>query len=121
MVIFTMLFISTLDSKAKKALQRGEYTTDEVREIQKEVDEYQKTKQKGFIRALIITAGVFILMAALSIPQMGNSVTLFSMLITGGTLALILVFVKFVYVNAVQRQFVKAVMKGYPDFPFDRS
>jgi len=119
MVIFTMLFISTLDSKAKKALQRGEYTTDEVREIQKEVDEYHKTKQKGFIRALLIVAGIFVLMAALSIPQMGNPVILFSMLVTGGALAVIMVFVKLVFVNAVQRQFVKAVRKGYPNFPFD--
>ena len=121
MVIFTAQLVSTLDSKVKKALQRGEYTIDEVREVQKEVDEHQKQKQKGFIRALIITAGVFVLMAALSIPQMGNPVVLFTMLITGGALALIMVYVKFVYVNAVQRQFVKAVKKGYPDFPFDRS
>jgi len=121
MVIFSVLLISRLDSKVKKSLKRGEYTTDEVRKIQKEVDEHHKTKQKGFIRALIITAGVFVLMAALSIPQMGNPVTLFSMLITGGALAVILVFVKFVYVNAVKRQFIKAVKKGYPNFQFDRS
>ena len=119
-MIFTILFISRLDSKVKKALQRGEYTMDEVRELQKEVDAYHKTKQKGFIRALIITAGVFVLLAALSIPQMGNPVILFSMLITGGALAVIMVFVKFVFVNAVQRQFVKAVRKGYPNFIFEK-
>jgi len=32
-----------------------------------------------------------------------------------------MVFVKLVFVNAVQRQFVKAVRKGYPNFQFDRS
>jgi len=115
-MIFTILFISNLDSKVKKALQRGEYTLDEVREVQKEVDEHHKKKQKGFIRALIIAGGVFVLMAALSIPQMGNPVILFSTLITGGALAVVMVFVKLVYVNAVKRQFAKAVRKGYPDF-----
>ena len=115
-MIFTVLFFSNLNSKVKKALHRGEYTLDEVREVQKEVDEHHKKKQKGFIRALIIAGGVFVLLAALSIPQMGNPVILFSMLITGGALAVVMVFVKFVFVNAVQRQFTKAVRKGYPNF-----
>jgi len=116
MFIFTTLLISRLDSKVKKALQRKEYSTEEVRAIQKEVEEHHKTKQRGFIRAVIISAGVFVMLAALSIPQMGNPAMLFSMLITGGVLALILVFVKFAVVNAVQRQFVKAVRKGYPNY-----
>ena len=113
--------ISKLDAKAKKALQNGEFTTDEVRNIQKEVDAHFKVKQKGFKRALIIIAGVFVLMAALSIPQLKNSVALFSLLAMGVVLAVIMLIVKWLYVDTVKRQFARAVKKGYPDFPFEQS
>ena len=116
MFIVSVMLVSNLDPKVKKALKKGEVSTDEIREIQKEVEEHHMNKQKGFIRAIIITAGIFVLMAALSIPQMGNPVMLFSMLITGGFLAVIMVFVKWAYVDVVKRQFVKAVSKGYPDY-----
>ena len=119
MFIIFVPFASKLDPKVKKALKNGEYEADEIREIEKEVVEYHKTKKKGFIRAIIIAAGIFVLMAALSIPQMGNPVMLFTILITGVVLAAILMLVKWAYVDALKRQFVKAVRKGHPDFQFD--
>ena len=107
-----------LNPKVKKALQNGELTIDEVREIQKEVDIIHQTNQKGFKRAIIIMISVFVMLAALSIPQMENPVILFSTIITGGIMAVIMLLVKWLYVDFIKKQFVKAVHKGYLDFPF---
>jgi len=104
-----------LDARAKKALQNGELPINKVREIQAEVVAHHKVAQKGFRRAFLIVIGVFLLMTALSIPQMGTAM-LVSMLITGIALVGILLFMKWFYVDAVKRQFVQAVTQGYPNF-----
>jgi hypothetical protein len=109
-----------LDPQARKALQKGELTLDQVREIQTEVKSHRQNMRKGFHRALIIAIGVFLVLTAVSIPQMGASAALlFSTFFMGGALALILLLVKYFYVDAVQRQFVRAVTKGYPNFVFE--
>ena len=121
-VLYVFVFIpsaSRLDPNVKRALQNGTLTTDEVRELYKMVAAHQKTRQKGFTRALFAVVGVFVLMAALSIPQFGSTALIFSMLATGMSLALILAFVKWFYVDAVKRQFYRAVRKGYPNYPFE--
>jgi antibiotic biosynthesis monooxygenase (ABM) superfamily enzyme len=111
---------SRLAPKIKKALQNGEYTTEEVGEIQKEVNMHRQVKQKGFKRALIIVACIFVLIVALSVSQLRSLAFLFAMLITGVIMAVIMVFVKWFYVDAVQRQFIKEVQKGYPDYLINR-
>ena len=109
-----------LNPEVKRALQNGELTTDEVLEVQKETDTRTKIMQKGFRRVLVITVSIFILMVALTIPQYGNPAALFSILISGVLLTVIVVIFKWLYVDAVKRQFLHAVKKGYPNF-FEQS
>ena len=105
-----------LDPKIKKALQNRQLSKEQIHEIQKEVAMNHQNLKKGFRRALIISAGVFVLLIVMSLSQLGNPVILVSIAITGGILIIILLFIKWFHVDLVHRQFVRALKKGYPDF-----
>ena len=116
-----ILLPARLDPKIKNDLQEGALPIAQVREIEQGVIAHRQTKLKGFKLATIIMAVVFVVMAALSIAQMGNAVVIFFFLLTGVVMAGALAFVKWLYVDGLKRQFVRAVRKGYADFPFEQA
>ena len=105
----------SFNRQTKKAIQNGKLTIMELREVQRTIEEDHSVKRKGFKRASIIVMCVYILMAALSIPQMFQPESrgiLFSLIVTGILFTVILGFFKW-SIDSLPRQFSRAVRKGY--------
>ena len=106
----------------KKAIKNGKLTPEELRVVLHRIEDYHSIKRKGFKYAAIITICVFILMAALSIPQMLQHESrgiLFSLMVTGIFLSLILIIIKWSCIDSLPRQFSNAVKKGYKNKCFE--
>jgi len=103
-----------LTSEGRKALRNGEYTVDEVREIEMKVIMQHQIMRRIFWKLVIIMVSILVFAAVVSVSQMGDPVFRSSMLITGGTMALIVMLFKWFFFDALKRGFYRAVKKGYP-------
>ena len=113
------MYIMRFGTKTNKDIRSGAIPFSDVQKIQRELQKILCNRKKGLKRVIIIMTGINVLFFILSIPRFGTSAVRVSLLGICIVQALIVLFIKFIFVDREYKPFVRAARARYPWFDFN--
>lgn len=115
------IYAENLSSEIKKGMKEWKYSAEELEQIYASIMKRRSVLMKGFKRAAIIMGAVVVLLVLLTVTSLnkmpGNPVVaLVSVLSVVPICGLVLVIMKFGFVDRVRNQFMSLMKKYYPQY-----
>ena len=101
------------------AIHKGELPWNEVKDFYRAAQAHHQKRTKEFIVGMLVLTILYFVLGSNSVSEMGWGSAILPLLGTGAALALAMLCVKYLYVDAVRRQFLRAVKVGYPGFSLE--
>ena len=117
-----MFFSPGVDKPSDQVLlsvYKGELPWNEVKELHRAAIAHHRKQIKEFIVGILLLTIMYFVLMSNSISEMGAGAAILPLLGTGAALILVMAGIKYFYVDAVKRKFLRAVRIGYPNFSLE--